>query len=207
MDRKKEYVWYASYGSNINVDRFLCYIKGGQPIGSSEVELGCRDSSLPVEESTFIIDKPLYFAKKAAKWNSQGVGFIGHHQSDNVTYSKKYLITNEQFLDVVKQENSGVEYDFDLSELKGKGSIVFSNNSWYGNILYLGESKGYPLFTFTAPWDMNEVELEKPSHSYLTTIINGLRKDYSNAEVYNYFVNKPGIKGYYSTEELASLIL
>lgn len=202
----KGYVWYASYGSNINRERFFCYIRGGQPIGSSEVEVGCRDHSIPVDESPFIMNRPLYFAKKAARWDYQGVAFIGQQKSEHVTFSKKYLITTEQFLDVVKQENSGVTFDIGLSEVKEIGSKIFCENSWYGNILYLGESKGFPIFTFTAPWDMTETELKKPSHAYLRTIINGLKVDYSNEEIYDYFINKPGIKGYYSINELASLI-
>ncbi|QOR68913.1 hypothetical protein IM538_12095 [Cytobacillus suaedae] len=203
---EKEYVWYASYGSNINVDRFLCYIKGGQPEGSSEIEVGCRDSSLPIDEDTFTINHPLYFAKEAGKWNNQGVAFIGHNKSEDLTYSKKYLITTEQFFDVVKQENSGTELDIDLGEIMAKG-IKTLRSSWYGTILYLRESKGYPVFTFTAPWDMNQVELNKPSHAYLSTIIKGLKINYSNEEIYNYFISKPGIEGNYSEEELRSLLV
>ena len=206
MGDKNDYVWYASYGSNINVDRFLCYVQGGQPFGSLEIEVGCRDDSLPIDESTFIINHQLYFAKKAARWDSGGVAFIGQQKSKDITLSKKYLITAEQFFDVVKQENSGIEFEINLNDIKEKGSQILRSNSWYGNILYLGESKGYPIFTFTAPWDMNEVELSKPSHAYLATIITGLKKDYSNEEIYDYFNTKSGIKGNYSPEELAHLI-
>jgi hypothetical protein len=202
-----EYVWYASYGSNINRDRFLCYIKGGAPAGSTRIENGCRDSSLPVEESSFIIKYPLYFAKEATGWQSQGVAFLGlSPDKECVTYSKKYLITTEQFLDVVQQENDGLECDIDLAKVKEKGSIVFRPNAWYGNILYLGEEDGYPIFTFTAPWDIADVVMKKPSHVYLKTIINGLKTDYSNEEILNYFKNTPGIKGKYTDDELAGII-
>jgi hypothetical protein len=208
MSEGPQYVWYASYGSNINTDRFLCYIKGGQPDGSNKVEAGCKDPSLPIDESTFSINLPLYFAKQAAKWESQGVAFIGLSQTpDSVTLSRKYLITKEQFIDVVKQENNGVDFEINLNEVKKKGSQIFHRPSWYGNILYLGEENGYPIFTFTAPWNVNDVEWIKPSHAYLATIIKGLKKDYSDDEIYHYFQSKPGIKGQYSNEELASVIL
>jgi hypothetical protein len=207
MSEKKQYVWYASYGSNINIERFLCYIKGGKPEGGTKIEVGCNDPTLPIEEETFIIHYPLYFAKKAAKWGSQGVAFIGLNQStENVTYSKKYLITTEQFLDVLKQENNGIHIDIDLNQVMNEGSQIFHKNSWYGNIKYLGENRGYPVFTFTAPWDIADVENKKPSHAYLKTIINGLKSDYANEEIYEYLFNKPGIKGKYSNEELANLI-
>ncbi|MDR6999746.1 hypothetical protein [Neobacillus niacini] len=171
------------------------------------METGCRDSSLPIGESAFTIPYPLYFAKKAAGWGSQGVAFISLNQdSSNITYSKKYLVTTEQFLDIVSQENGGIGFDIDLNEVIEKGSSIF-RSSWYGNIVYLGEDKGYPIFTFTAPWNLDEVECKKPSHAYLTTIIKGLRSDYSNEEIYDYLRNKPGIKGNYSDEELASVVL
>lgn len=206
MKEAKQYVWYASYGSNLNPERFLCYIKGGSPEGSTRVEAGCRDNSLPIDESTFIINFPLYFAKNASGWGNQGVAFIGLNQdSDDITYSKKYLVTTEQFLDIVKQENGGIEFDIDLDEVKEKASINF-RHSWYGNILYLGEEKGYPIFTFTAPWDITEIDWETPSHAYLTTIIKGLQSELSNEEIYQYLKNKPGIKGHYTDKELVDVV-
>ena len=58
------YVWYASYGSNINKDRFLCYIKGGQPMGSTKIERGCKDQTLPIDEQAFIIPISFILPKK-----------------------------------------------------------------------------------------------------------------------------------------------
>lgn len=201
------YVWYASYGSNLNRDRFLCYIKGGSPKGSTRVEPGCRDRSLPKDESVFTIHYPFYFAKEASGWQSKGVGFIGHsYDSKTITLSKKYLITDEQFFDVVKQENGGLDCEFDLHDVIRKGSFVFRKNAWYGKILYLGEDRGYPIFTFTAPWQMSDAEYNQPSKEYLSTIIKGLKTDYSNEEIFAYFKGRPGIEGYYSDEELTDLI-
>ncbi|MEH7747358.1 hypothetical protein V7659_20320 [Neobacillus drentensis] len=207
VSESKQYVWYASYGSNLNKDRFLCYIKGGSPAGSTRVESGCKDSSLPVAETTFPLHRPLYFAKEAAGWQSQGVAFIGLKQGEEyLTYSKKYLITIEQFLDVVKQENSGDHFEIDLNEVKEKGSKIFRHRAWYGNIIYLGDDQGYPIFTFTAPWEQAEVEMKKPSHNYLATIIKGLKTDYTEEEIFYYLQNTPGITGFYTDDELAKVI-
>nr|WP_309101474.1 hypothetical protein [Fredinandcohnia onubensis] len=202
----KQYVWYASYGSNINRDRFLCYIKGGRPKGSTETEVGCKDTSSPIDEGIFTIPYPLYFAKEARRWDSKGVAFIdGSPTEDAHTYSKKYLITFEQFIDVLKQENSGMLIDIDLQkEVKESGSMIFREQAWYGRIMYLGDDGGYPIFTFTAPWDIETVAFNKPSSEYLDTIISGLKEYYSKEEIIQYLENKPGITGNYSTEELAS---
>ncbi|MFP7296992.1 hypothetical protein [Neobacillus niacini] len=181
--------------------------KGGKPAGSSKVEIGCRNTSLPLKESVFEIQHPLYFAKEAARWGFQGVAFIGlSSEKENVTLSKKYLVTREQFLDILKQENNGLEFDIHLEDVIEKGSQVFRNNAWYGNILYLGEHEQYPIFTFTAPWDVKEVQLKKPSYEYLSTIVKGLKRDFSDEEIYEYLKEKDGINGEYSTEELIDVI-
>ncbi|MBM7655363.1 hypothetical protein [Neobacillus cucumis] len=202
----EKYVWYASYGSNINTERFLCYIKGGKPEGSTKVETGCKDPSLPIASSTFTMNYPLYFAKEARKWGSKGVAFIDLTEDPGcATLSKRYLITLEQFRDIVSQENNGIDFHIDMDEVIKNGSKVF-RDAWYGNILYLGEEEGYPVFSFTAPWNINDVESKKPSHAYLTTIIKGLKVDYPNEEIFHYLQTKPGIKDHYTEDELKKLI-
>ncbi|WP_404452156.1 hypothetical protein LG329_17655 [Virgibacillus necropolis] len=204
---KKKYVWYASYGSNLNRDRFLCYIKGGKPKGSEKVEIGCKDKSLPVKESTYIMHYPLYFAKASDRWQKQGVAFIGLKKDEkNHTYSRKYLIKLEQFMDVVKQENNGAKLNIDLNEIIKNGSKTLKRNSWYGTVLFLGEEDGYPILTFTADWE--GVPFTKPSKEYLSMIINGLKTtlELDNTVVLNYISSKPGVVNNYNRNEIEKLI-
>lgn len=204
---EKQYVWYASYGSNLNRDRFLCYIYGGKPVGSEKTEIGCRDQSPPIKEETYIINFPLYFAKESVRWQKQGVAFIGlTKNNDERTYSQKYLITVTQFNDVVKQENNGVELNINLSEVKKEGYMTL-RDSWYGTILYLGEHEGYPIYTFTADWDL-DVPFNKPSKEYLRMIIEGLKTTVrlNDSEIVNYLITKPGVKGNYSRKKLELLL-
>ncbi|MGN8646563.1 hypothetical protein ACTNEO_11225 [Gracilibacillus sp. HCP3S3_G5_1] len=207
MSEKDSYVWYASYGSNLSRDRFLCYIKGGRPKGSEKREVGCRDKSLPIAEETYIMQYPLYFAKESQRWQKQGVAFIGLSKDKSYhTYSRKYLITVEQFMDVVKQENNGGEVNLHLEAVIKRGSMKF-RDSWYGTILYLGEEDGYPILTFTADWDL-DVPFNKPSNEYLSMIIHGLKTTLSlgDKEILNYFITKPGIAGNYTKTELENVI-
>ncbi|WP_226036604.1 hypothetical protein [Aquibacillus saliphilus] len=202
-----KYVWYASYGSNLSRDRFLCYIKGGKPIGSEKVEVGCRDKSLPIEESTYIMRYPLYFAKASERWQKQGVAFIGLQKDEKFhTYSRKYLITVEQFKDVVKQENNGEVVEIDFDEVLSNGYKTI-RDSWYGTILYLGEVDGYPMLTFTADWDL-DVPFNKPSEEYLSMIISGLKTsvELENTEIVNYLSSKPGIANNFTNTDLEKLI-
>ncbi|OIJ22502.1 hypothetical protein BKP45_05185 [Anaerobacillus alkalidiazotrophicus] len=206
--KQEKYVWYASYGSNLSRDRFLCYIKGGQPKGSEKIEVGCLDKSLPIKEETYIINHPLYFAKESIRWQNQGVAFIGLTKAEKYkTFSRKYLITLEQFLDVVKQENNGATFSIELDEVMQSGSKTF-RESWYGTILYLGDNdEGIPIFTFTSDWDL-DVSFNKPSNEYLSMIIEGLKKNVllSDIEIVNYLSTKQGIEGFYNKVDIEKLM-
>src|SRR5687768_2345052 len=70
-------IWYASYGSNLNRDRFYLYIKGGPLPGKNRVYPGCRNKTLPSAEKNLFLNYELYFARKATvTWGGGGVGFI-----------------------------------------------------------------------------------------------------------------------------------
>ena len=205
---KPNYVWYACYGSNLNQDRFLCYIQGGTPVGSSEEETGCPDKTLPREDKPISIQYPLYFAMEAARWSNQGVAFIGLKKDEKIkTLGRMYLITEEQFLHVVSQENNGLKFDMDLSEVKKETTKVF-RESWYGNIVYLGDEQGFPIFTFTSYWDIDDKSYSPPSPEYALTIIRGIKETYqlSEQEIVDYLHSKPGIKGNIEKEVLLNLV-
>lgn len=202
-----QYVWYASYGSNLSRDRFLCYIKGGKPEGSEKVEIGCRNKSVPVKEAPYLMNYPLYFAKESRRWQKQGVAFIGlKNDRKYQTYSRKYLITVEQFMDVVKQENNGAELNIDLNEVIKNGYKTL-RDSWYGTILYLGEAEKLPIFTFTADWDL-DVPFNKPSKEYLSMIIKGLKTTLgiNHTEIIEYLSGKPGVIGHYTRDDIEMLM-
>lgn len=206
--KDKSCVWYASYGSNLSEDRFLCYIRGGTPKGSTKREKGCRDKTLPKDHRPSSIPFPLYFAKKSNRWNG-GVAFIGlKREEKNIALGRMYLITEEQFFDVVSQENKDIEISIDLEKVKRNGSKVFLK-SWYGNIIYLGNFDGYPVFTFTAYWDETSEQPRAPSREYLETMISGLKQIYnlSNKQIIEYLLGKPGVKGNLKNEELESLVM
>ncbi|WP_215225481.1 hypothetical protein [Echinicola shivajiensis] len=192
----KALVWYASYGSNLLEERFLCYICGGQPKGANRTYEGCVDKSLPRDKKGLIIKHKLYFAKEARVWHNGGVAFI--HKEEDVlakTYARMYLITKDQFIDVVKQENAlnkRPTIDFDVIEKKG--NAIIKNTKWYNTVCYLGENGGAPIFTFTH----EKIIFPKvqPHPSYLSTIIAGIKETFnlSETEILAYLSTKDGIK-------------
>lgn len=209
MEKQKiNYIWYASYGSNLLEERFLCYIKGGQPKGTNKMYLGCKDKSMPKDNKEFYITSNLYFAKSSRNWENGGVCFINTNFIDSAkTLSRIYLITEEQFIDVVKQE---IEFSdkliIDFEKIKKKGSYVIKKNSWYGNIIFLGIYNNYPIYTFTN--EINLKDINKPSKSYLQTIIKGIIETHklSSIEVFDYLSDKIGIRDFYTQSELLSII-
>ena len=205
--KEKGLVWYASYGSNLNEERFLCYIQGGKPDGSKKVERGARDKTPPRQNLGIQIPYPLYFAKYSKRWGG-AVAFIDKVKNEqNTTYGRMYLITEEQFIDVVNQENSTNDLTIDLDQVKIHGQLSV-RQSWYGNIIYLGEKDGYPIFTFTANWDLKDINLHIPSEAYLKMLISGLKKlnILTDQEIVDYFMNKPGVKDNYSTRQIEEII-
>jgi len=206
---KEEKIWYASYGSNILEDRFNCYIKGGKPNGSNNLYKGCTDKTLPTESEEIYIKSELYFANKSKSWNGSGVGFIKTDFDENkTTLGKMYLITREQFIEVVKQEtNNNGELNIDFEKAQKSGSLVFREKSWYGNLLYLGEQNGNPIFTFTNERNLTD-KINAPNKEYLSMIISGLKETYnlSDTAIKEYFEGMEGIKGNPIENELEKLI-
>ncbi|WP_099159785.1 hypothetical protein [Virgibacillus ndiopensis] len=197
-------VWYVSYGSNLCEDRFMCYINGDRPIGSAKKEIGCQDKTPPKASRKAEIPYPLYFAKEQSKWGPGGVAFIGHVQTDYAaTIGRMFLITEEQFSEVVSQENNeyGLHVDFNRVIEKGYQKLT---EGWYGRIVFLGDKDGYPMFTFTSNDSMDKQSFVKPSSAYLSTIANGLLGlGLTKTEITDYFSGKRGIHRHFSRESLA----
>lgn len=186
-------VWYLSYGSNLSVDRFLCYIKGGAPEGSTEAELGCFDKTPPKVNVKMEIPYRLYFSKDRSKWGEGGVAFIDHHPVEGeVTIGRKFLITDQQFKEVVEQENNERNLEIDLDKVIREGSAKITNG-WYGRIMHLGEKDGAPIFTFTSNVPMSEQRIKEPAQPYIRTIAHGLMKlGLTEQEVSQYIMEKRG---------------
>lgn len=209
MRQEKEHIWYASYGSNLLEDRFLCYIQGGKPEGSVKSYSGCKDKTLPAQNEEILINAEMYFAKNSKNWENGGVAFIQTNFNEGMqTLGRMYLITIEQFIDVIKQEiDFEGEITIDFDKTIKDGSLVFKEGSWYGNIIYLGNHNDTPIFTFTH--QVNISTITKPSVKYLNTIIRGIHETYSRlntTEIVDYLISKPGIASNYSKLDLEKLV-
>jgi hypothetical protein len=208
MENNSKYIWYAPYGSNLLENRFLCYIQGGNPSGSQKQYSGCNDKSAPQGSEEILICSELYFARNSTSWNNGGVCFIKTEFSKTAqTLGRMYLITKDQFIDVVKQE-TGIEQglDIDFEHAISNGYETFRPNSWYGRIVHLGcHRDNLPIFTFTSPQDI--AEYNRPDENYLRAIIKGIDETYDQTiqEISDYLLNKPGIRGNFTKEDLLQI--
>lgn len=200
-------IWYASYGSNLMKDRFLAYIYGGMPPGSNQSEQGCRDKTAPKENERIDIPFPLYFSKERSKWGEGGVAFIGTHASnEEKTIGRMYLITEEQFHDVVSQENNGLQVELDLIKIERNGYVDI-HHGWYNRMMYLGERDGAPIFTFTSSQPISNVFFTKPSAAYLSVIASGLTElGLGEDKIVDYLLGKEGIKEEFTKDSLRNYI-
>ncbi|KAL6559528.1 Histone deacetylase 5 [Orobanche gracilis] len=184
-------IWYASFGSNMSLSRFRCYIEGGQIEGMKKPCVGSMDKSEPREIIWKTFPHRLFFARDhTATWGPGGVACL--HPKSNVeekTYMCLYKITLEQFNDVLLQENVS-SYDmshplFDLTALETIQtekciSVESVQNGWYHNVLYLGKERDIPILTMTCT--LSDVDsfvsgkfpLNPPCKEYARTLIKGL---------------------------------
>lgn len=208
MTNLQDKIWYGCYGSNILEERFLCYIKGGQPQGAKTIYEGCRDKTLPADNEDFYICSELYFARQSANWDNGGVAFIRTlFEPQASTIGRLYLITKGQLIDIARQEtNTKTELTIDFDRAIENGSFVFKQPSWYGNLLYLGHQNEYPIFTLTNENDLQP--LSKPSKSYIKTISDGIKEahHFDDLTIFEYLKTKRGINGNFNDQELLDII-
>ncbi|MBU1809395.1 MAG: hypothetical protein KJ661_07560 [Candidatus Omnitrophica bacterium] len=208
---KNDKVWYAVYGTNLNEQRFSCYIKGGTPEGANRADVGCHDKTMAIDGGEILIPLQLYFAKKSPRWDDKAVGFLNSKVDlTSKTLGRKYLITKDQFNDIFKQENNidlEEKINIDFNDVIKKGTTTLKK-SWYGKIILLGEEKRVPIVTLTAYWDYKYEDVLSPSAIYLRHIIRGINQTYklSADQVLEYLYQKPGLAIIFSRNKLLEVI-
>ncbi|MGH4117522.1 gamma-glutamylcyclotransferase family protein [Clostridium sp.] len=165
--KRNDYVWYASYGSNMLNERLTSYIKGGVCKFNGVNYDGCRNKLLPKDSRTITIPYKMYYGNESASWGNGGVSFLNIN-SRGKSLGRMYLITEEQFEDIARQEGS--------------------EENWYNQILSLGEHNGIEIVTVT---NKNIRPYKNPSDNYFRVIRMGIKETYPNMsefEVMKYLV-------------------
>jgi hypothetical protein len=201
-------------------DRFLCYIRGGQPLGSSRRYFGCNDKTLPKGDIAFKFKHGLYFAGESLSWEKKAIAFVSETPGEETTLARIFLIRFDQFDQVLQQER-GIAHPLvnhicpELDYIVDHG-MCFANldptvpsdkkmSTRYERLIYLGAKWGFPIVTFTALAPADSITKREPSAAYLQAISRGIREVFPDAtldELCEYFLGKDGIVGNIQPQQL-----
>jgi len=185
-------VWYAGYGSNLDPDRFGCYLLGGRPPGATRTYPGTRAGIPALDTRPYAMPGRLVFGWHSPTWD----GSIAFHDptGGGEVLSTAYLLPPASFSDVVEQEmwrEPGADHD--LSEVFGSGRQVLGPGR-YETLHLTGELDDRPVVTFSAD-DPESLEPGEPAAAYLATMARGLRHTHGldDDEIADYLLGAVGI--------------
>lgn len=199
-DGRPKRVWYASYGSNLNEQRFLTYIEGGRPPGSTRTYAGCDDRTRPEASVPMRFNGRPHFALTSTVWRG-GIAFMDTHKAQAQALGRAYLISVEQYDQVVAQENGGPSLGaakVPLDEVLASGRHVQGSGP-YETMVHVGDFEGAPVLTFTSPFSTRDamvrsgsvtrgnvrlpVMTNRPSAAYARMIGSGLEETFGLSKV------------------------
>jgi hypothetical protein len=188
------HIWYVAYGSNLSRERFHHYLRGGRPHGNDREYPGCRDTSDPLDSFGLLIRGGVYFAGRSSAWRA-GMAFYDPEAPGKVAV-RTYLITAEQFADVLAQEtrrSPGMSLDLAPAF---RGERYSNGVGGYPILVRLGAHCGVPLVTFTRDW-RSPPTLVAPTMPYLAAMATGLREAHrwSWRQIDRYLSALPGVHG------------
>lgn len=199
-------VWYASYGSNMHMDRLAAYIAGGTPPGATRSHPGCRDRRAPERSIAVQLDGCLYFATESPVWTG-GRGFYDPAAPGRLL-GRAHLVTVGQISDIAAQEmyrEPGT--DLDLAKVLRDGRDE-SGGGRYETLVCPGTVDGIPVLTLTAPWSLRDVEPLMPSAAYLRYLAGGLLESgpWQEQEIAEYLCACPGAAGHWTPRQVLGLL-
>jgi hypothetical protein len=200
-----EPVWYAAYGSNLDPDRFACYLRGGCPPGATRTYPGTRDGGEALDARPLELSGRLCFAWESPTWGG-GIAFY-EAAGDTTVLARGYLLTPAQLSDVIEQEMRrvpGVDHDF--AEVVGSGRQVLGPGR-YETLHLAGEIDGRPVLTFGTE-DVEVLGLRPPAPAYVATIARGLRRTHrlDDGAIVDYLLACPGTRPGWEPEQLAAVV-
>ncbi len=127
-----ERVVLCSYGSNIDGRRFRAYIHGSSADSGFGEHRGSADAGGFREVGTAWIDGELRFGGTSRRWSGHGMAYADVPRGESERSSDRlfvvmYDIGWQQFLDVVSQENGGVDVHVDPDQLFSEGQSIVSD--------------------------------------------------------------------------------
>ncbi|MEV6583363.1 histone deacetylase [Streptomyces sp. NPDC051582] len=201
-----ERVWYASYGSNMHMDRLAAYLAGGTPAGAARTYPGCRDRRAPERSVAVELAGRLYFATESPVWTG-GRGFYDPTAPGRMR-GRAHLVTVGQMSDIAAQEMYAEPgHDLDLTTVLREGRHAVGPGR-YETLICPGAIEGIPVLTFTAPWTLRDVAARTPSAAYLRYLAGGLLETgpWEEQDIAHYLAACPGAAGNWTAHQVLHLL-
>ena len=127
----EKYIWYVCYGSNLLLERFMCYLtgKGLEAYHLAPDNKPCSNQSSPKDIKVVEIPHNIYFALTSQTWNGAGVCFLNDKGSGRCV-GRAYLITEEQFNFVKAKEGSKYTKTVKLEDIDGYEAYTFTHSTY-----------------------------------------------------------------------------
>jgi hypothetical protein len=195
---KYEYVYYASYGSNLDRARFTIYLRGGSPDGSDRVYPPNEGGTESPEDDVFFTSEHwrVTFAGRSTTWlwdpgdpdSGGGMAFLMPREGGSPAPPARfraYRIKRQQFVGVVRAENTRrTEMDKgDLSKVPELEAVNLSpeqdleslkkEERSYARLVWVGMLGDWPVLTFTCS-RLPDPNPNPPTPEYVGTILSGL---------------------------------
>ena len=202
-------VWYAAYGSNLELARLMLYLEGGTHPLTGRVTPGCRDHTPPRANRPAELDVDVVFARHSRGWEG-GIAFLDADRPGKALV-RLWLITAEQFADIVAQENVAPTGTVDTSVVADVGPTrplaTAIDAGWYGRVRWCGTADGVPILTCTADWDLSLEAPNPPTPAYLATMARGLVEcGHDATTIVGYLSALRGVAPEWSDEQLHALL-
>ena len=197
-------LWYVAYGTNLSRARFQVYLHGGRPLGGARDYPGARDPLAPERDFGLMIPGGLRFLGASSVWGG-GLAVYDPRAAGEVA-ARAYLITAEQFVDVLAQEmrlQPGLAVD--LAPMQEARWHSYGPGC-YQTVVSLGAREGLPMLTFTCA-EVDDRPANPPSESYLRTMALGLRESHgwTRSQIGAYLAGCPGAAGAWSPESISDI--
>jgi len=110
-----------------------------------------------------------------------GIAFIRENSEQGSTLGRMYLITEEEFNDVVMQENGktpdGSRFVPAFNQLVSQSQSILPGNPLYGKLLNIGSAGGCPILTFTTA-RIDLFNPNAPAEQYVKVVASGIKETY-----------------------------
>lgn len=155
---QEEYVWYASYGSNLLEERLGYYIQGGLCKENGKTYYPCFDTSMPEDSRPITIPYDMYYSNYAeGSWKRSAVSFLDLSKP-GFSYGRAYKIKRSQFKEIHDKE--------------GRGS------KWYPECIFLGYIDGIPVYTYAGHQNKPRESFDRVSSEYGIVLYRGMKETY-----------------------------